>query len=94
MGLDDVVMTTWHSKDTLDEALEFFAECASPTDGYSDGCRDYIVACEPYYVERVRAFFASNIDSSDVLGEDAAKNEPPGTPILDHSPSRREIWRD
>ena len=29
----DVVMTTWHDCDTLEEALEFFATCAVPTDG-------------------------------------------------------------
>jgi hypothetical protein len=30
----DVVMTTWHENDTLEEALDFFTACALPTDGF------------------------------------------------------------
>jgi len=35
-GPHDVVMTTWHSKETLEEALDFFVTCAVPTDGYAE----------------------------------------------------------
>jgi hypothetical protein len=35
-GPHDVVMTTWHGKETLEEALQFFATCAVPTDGYAE----------------------------------------------------------
>ena len=31
----DVVMTTWHDDETLEEALDFFATCAVPTDGFT-----------------------------------------------------------
>jgi len=31
----DVVMTTWHDDETLEEALDFFATCAVPTDGFA-----------------------------------------------------------
>ena len=77
MGPEDVVMTTWHSKDSLEEALEYFAECASPTDGYSKGCQDYIVACEPQYAQRIRAYFSSNADHEVAPGDDPAKSEHP-----------------
>ena len=30
----DTVMTTWHERDTLDEALDFFFNLACPTDGF------------------------------------------------------------
>jgi hypothetical protein len=32
---NDVVMTTWHDHETLEEALEFYASCAVPSDGYA-----------------------------------------------------------
>ena len=31
---DDVVMTTWHDDETLEETLDFLATCAVPTDGF------------------------------------------------------------
>lgn len=31
---NDVVMTTWHDDDSLEEALDFFATCTVPTDGF------------------------------------------------------------
>jgi hypothetical protein len=30
----DTVMTTWHDRDTLEDALDFFATSAVPSDGY------------------------------------------------------------
>ena len=41
---DDVIMTTWHAKDTLEEALRYFVHVAFPADGYLKECRDWIVA--------------------------------------------------
>jgi hypothetical protein len=32
--VDDVVMTTWHENQSLEEALDFFATCTVPTDGF------------------------------------------------------------
>ena len=31
----DVVMTTWHDDETLEETLDFLATCAVPTDGFA-----------------------------------------------------------
>ena len=34
--LEPVIMTTWHTEDSLDEALWFFVSSAFPDDGYCD----------------------------------------------------------
>ena len=34
---NDTVMTTWHEDDSLEEALDFFARLAIPSDGYASG---------------------------------------------------------
>jgi hypothetical protein len=31
---NDVIFTTWHSKEGLSEALDFFITCAEPTEGF------------------------------------------------------------
>lgn len=41
----DVVMTTWHSSETLEEALDFLATCAVPTDGYAQDSDYRVVVC-------------------------------------------------
>ena len=41
----DVVMTTWHSQETLEDALDFFASCAVPTNGFAEDSDFRIVAC-------------------------------------------------
>lgn len=41
----DRVMTTWHANETFEEALEFFATCAVPTDGYIADSSYRIVMC-------------------------------------------------
>ena len=38
----DVIMTTWHTKDSLAEALWFFTTCVEPTYGFRDGCIDWV----------------------------------------------------
>jgi hypothetical protein len=43
-GPDDVVVTTWHSQETLEEALEFFATSALPTHGYAEHSSYRVVA--------------------------------------------------
>ena len=35
LNIDPVIMTTWHSDDSLDEALWFFLRSAFPDDGYA-----------------------------------------------------------
>ena len=37
-----VVMTTWHSKDSLAKALWFFEHCAEPSEGFAEHCRDWV----------------------------------------------------
>jgi hypothetical protein len=39
LDVDPVTMTTWHSEDSLDEALWFFLRTAFPDDGYWDTTR-------------------------------------------------------
>ena len=39
-----VIMTTWHSRDTLDDALWFFLHCAWPADDYIDQTIAEIIA--------------------------------------------------
>jgi hypothetical protein len=41
----DVVMTTWHEHETLEEALDFFATCAVPTDGFAADSDFRLVIC-------------------------------------------------
>jgi hypothetical protein len=42
---NDVVMTTWHERDSLEEALDFFATCAVPTDGLAPNSGFRLVIC-------------------------------------------------
>ena len=44
-GKNDVVMTTWHAKDSLERALDFFASCAVPTDGLAANSEFRLVLC-------------------------------------------------
>jgi hypothetical protein len=37
-----VVMTTWHSKESLSNALWFFASCAEPGEGFESECTDWV----------------------------------------------------
>jgi len=42
-GYGSCIMTTWHSKDTVDEALWFALNSAFPDDEYTDACRSILV---------------------------------------------------
>jgi hypothetical protein len=44
-GSEDVVMTTWHNDQSLEEALDFFTTCAFPTDGYAENSGYRVVIC-------------------------------------------------
>jgi hypothetical protein len=37
-----VVMTTWHSKESITDALWFFATCAEPDEGFESECTDWV----------------------------------------------------
>jgi hypothetical protein len=54
----DVVMTTWHSQETLEEALDFFATCAVPTEGYAENSRHRVVVslANPEWASIAREF--------------------------------------
>jgi hypothetical protein len=41
----DTVMTTWHDHESLEEALDFFATCAIPTDGLTVDSAFRLVIC-------------------------------------------------
>lgn len=40
----DDIMTTWHDKETLDEALHFFVNLAQPTEPYAADCTAWLAA--------------------------------------------------
>ena len=42
---DDTIMTTWHESDTLTEALDFFVNCAFPTDGFETDSHYWVALC-------------------------------------------------
>ncbi len=44
-GNGDVIMTTWHAHDSLEEAIDFFATCAVPTDGFAPESGFRLVIC-------------------------------------------------
>ena len=58
---DDVIMITWHEHETLEKALDFFATCAVPTDGYAADSRYWLVICvgNPESAARATRFLTS-----------------------------------
>ena len=55
---NDVVMTTWHDDETLEEALAFFATCAFPSDSYAEHSSYRVVICVGHteWAEAARKF--------------------------------------
>ena len=55
---NDVVMTTWHDHDSPEDALDFFASCAVPTEGFMANSDFRLVMCcgDPQWAERAKAF--------------------------------------
>jgi hypothetical protein len=41
----DVIMTTWHANDSLEDAIDFFATLAVPTDGFAPDSDSRLVVC-------------------------------------------------
>ncbi len=39
---EGVVMTTWHEKDSIEEALRFFFDLAYPDKAYAPDCKDWV----------------------------------------------------
>lgn len=42
---EDTVMTTWHDRENLSEALDFFVNCAYPTDGFETDSNYWVAVC-------------------------------------------------
>ena len=55
---NDSIMTTWHEKDTLEEALDFFVRHAQPSEGYADSAEFRAVICvdHPEWAEQAQRF--------------------------------------
>lgn len=58
---NDVVMTTWHNDETLEEALDFFTTCAVPTDGFAEDSSFRLVLSvgHPDWAATAREFLGS-----------------------------------
>lgn len=71
LNVDPVIMTTWHSQDTLDEALWFFVYSAYPDDGYPCENGLAISLGNSDWDEQIRKRL-SNLDAfnRDVVGDD------------------------
>lgn len=41
----DTVMTTWHDKETLEEAVDFFANATFPTEGFQPDSNYWVAIC-------------------------------------------------
>jgi hypothetical protein len=57
---EDTVMTTWHKDETLEEALDFFLNLASPTEGFQAGSNFWVSICinNPKWAEGIRKHVA------------------------------------
>ncbi|MBZ5596979.1 MAG: hypothetical protein LAN83_01545 [Acidobacteriia bacterium] len=65
---EDFVMTTWQSRDTLEEALWYFVRCGMISDKYEMKCKDWIIAPieNPEWEQEVR----SKISKVNAISED------------------------
>jgi hypothetical protein len=65
---DDVIMTTWHADETMEEALWFFVHAAFVTKKFDKTCKDWIIApiSSPEWEHLIRSKFGEiNIISKD-----------------------------
>jgi hypothetical protein len=65
------VMTTWHSKETLSEALWFFANCAEPDEGFQADCADWVA------VSVMNEVWGQQIRTDLIDGRVTGKDAPP-----------------
>lgn len=56
---ENIVMTTWHADDSLEETLWYFMNCAFPARGYEGTCEEWIVVAigNAEWEQRIRAVF-------------------------------------
>lgn len=57
---DDVIMTTWHARESLEEALWFFVHPAFVTAKFEKSCKDWVIApiSNPEWLQLIRSKFA------------------------------------
>jgi hypothetical protein len=57
---DSVIMTTWHARESLAEAVGFFRDVAEPAGGFAAACRDgvAVVVGNAAWQEEIRGYFA------------------------------------
>jgi hypothetical protein len=65
---DDVIMTTWHSSESMEDALWFFVHSAFVTQEFEMTCKDWIIApiSNPEWEQLIR----SNIAQINTITED------------------------
>ena len=53
---DDVIMTTWHDDESLEEALDFFVNYSCPTDGFAPDSDYWLAFCvnNSAWTEKIR----------------------------------------
>lgn len=63
----NVVITTWHDKDPISEAVWFFLNCAWPADDYVHTCSDWVAAVigNPAWEAEVRAKLLAEKEESE-----------------------------
>jgi hypothetical protein len=78
LDAEPVIMTTWHSKDSLDEALWFFVFNAYPDDGYSDSTRSALTISigSPAWDEQIRKRLADVHSLNRDMVDESISGEP------------------
>jgi hypothetical protein len=68
-----IVMTTWHSKESLSEALWFFANCVVPDKGFEPNCTDWVAVAviSEAWAQQIK----TDLIDERVTGKDAPPSE-------------------
>jgi hypothetical protein len=61
---ESVILTTWHSNETLQEALHFFMHSAYPAAAYEQSCRNWIAisVANPEWEQLIRTVLFSHVN--------------------------------
>ncbi|HMD09597.1 MAG TPA: hypothetical protein VKH63_18850 [Candidatus Acidoferrum sp.] len=65
---DDVIMTTWHADETIEEALWFFVHAALVTKKFDKTCKDWIIA--PISSPELEQLIRSKIGEINIITKD------------------------
>lgn len=62
---NDIIMTTWHADEALEDALDFFIDLAHPTEGFAGGSESWValVINNSEWADLIRRKFASRAKS-------------------------------